>query len=88
MFKVTEFERNTMKPTGVTEQYSAEDIHEAARNVLYTKKLVNDKAFIGPSGRTVFCGSFCYAITEIVSVKQYLAEEYSEARQRGEYEGF
>lgn len=66
-FKATEFDTTTMQPTGRVEVYmveTAEPVEQAVKSCLYTRKLKDGRAFIGPSGRTVFAGNRCYSITK------------------------
>jgi hypothetical protein len=62
-YAATEFDRRTMKPTGHVEYYAADDIDAAVAKVLYTRRLSNGAAFIGPSGRCVYSSGLCYSVT-------------------------
>jgi hypothetical protein len=60
-FKATEFQNN--EATGRVEIYSAANFNEALGNLLYTRRLTNGNAFVGPTGRVVHAGSKCYTLT-------------------------
>lgn len=59
----TEFVRETMAPTGTTEIYTGDTIQDCVANCLYTRRLANKRAFIGPTGRVVYSHGFAYTIT-------------------------
>jgi hypothetical protein len=64
-FKATEFKVNdeAIEPTGRVEIYQAETPDEAVEHCLYTRKLANGNAFVGPSKRVVHDGATQWAIT-------------------------
>lgn len=62
-FKADEFDLTTMEPTGNQEIYLAESAEDAAKKCLYTRRLVNGHANIGPSKRVVYDGRRAWAIT-------------------------
>jgi hypothetical protein len=64
LFHVAEFNRNTCEHTGREETYQSPDIASAVQSVLYTRKLANGGAFIGPSGRVVYAGEFGYSVIQ------------------------
>ena len=55
-FTATEFDANTCEATGRTALYIAESIEKAVSNVLYTMRLENRNAKIGPTKRVVYDG--------------------------------
>lgn len=59
-FNATEFENN--EATGLVEVYTAPDFQRALAKLLYTRRLSNGNAFVGPSGRVVHSGSKCYTL--------------------------
>jgi hypothetical protein len=63
MFRAFEYDRQTMQATGRIEFYHASDIATAVANLLYSKRLSNGAAKIGPTGRAVYSGNFCYSVT-------------------------
>lgn len=65
IYKAIEFDKETCQTTGRQEFYNAKDIDEAVGQVLYTRQLGNGSAFIGPTGRVVYCGNLGYAVTTV-----------------------
>jgi hypothetical protein len=63
-FRAYEFEKDAMAMTGAVEHYTAETIDEAVQKLLYTKKLRDGDAFIGPSGRSVYTGNRAWSVVE------------------------
>lgn len=52
----------TCEPTGRVLHYSAETIDEAVASVLYTARLKNGKANVGPTGRVVYAGPTAFTV--------------------------
>ena len=63
IYRATEFDLNTMKQTGRTEHYLADGLTQAVNSCLYTHRLHNGNAKLGPAGLVVFCGGLAYSIT-------------------------
>ena len=61
-FLAKEFETESMRETGVVETYLADSATEAAQSLLYTKRLSNKNAVLGPTKRCVYVGSKCWAV--------------------------
>jgi hypothetical protein len=62
LFKASEY-NNDIEKTGNEEIYSAENIDEAVQKCLYTKRLRDASAFVGPSGRVVHTRHRSWAVT-------------------------
>jgi hypothetical protein len=69
-YQATEFNRATCEPTGRTETYFAGSLLAAVDSLLYTKRVSNGGAFIGPTGRCVYAGALSYAIVPVKSQKR------------------
>lgn len=50
-------------PTGVVETYLAASVEQAVESLLYTRRLSDGKAFIGPTGRAVYSMGALYVVT-------------------------
>lgn len=62
-FTAHEFDAN-MTPTGNCWFFQAGTLEEAVINCLYTCRLTYGRAFVGPTGRTVYGNGKAYAIVE------------------------
>ncbi len=62
-FKADEFDLATMTPTGSQEIYLAESAEDAAKKCLYTRRLRNGNASLGPSKRVVYDGRTAWTLT-------------------------
>lgn len=57
-----EFETETCRLTGRTEYYMAANRKDAVAKVLYSKRLHNGYARVGPTGRVVCDGRYSYVV--------------------------
>lgn len=64
VFKAVEFIADTVQETGNVEIYDAESREEAVDKCLYTKRLSDGNACIGPSGYVVRTQAFAWAIVQ------------------------
>lgn len=64
-FDAAQFDKDTLTMTGVHETYLANDLPEAVRKLLYTRKLSNGSAKLGPSGQVVYSGQFGWSIVPV-----------------------
>ena len=55
-YRATEYHTDDGEPTGRTETFQADSIHDAVAAVLYARQLKNAAAEVGPSGRVVHAG--------------------------------
>ena len=62
LFRATEF-NNDIEKTGNEEIFDADDVHKAVEKVLYTRRLKDGNAFVGPSGRVVHTVGKSWAVT-------------------------
>jgi len=62
-FTATEFIPSTCEPTGRIETYTAPTKPAAVASVLYTKKLSDGRAHLGPTGLVVYANGKGYVIT-------------------------
>jgi hypothetical protein len=49
--------------TGTEEVYLASDLNTAVGHLLYTRRLSNGRAYVGPTGRVVHVGGSSWAIS-------------------------
>lgn len=61
-FRVAQFNPTTCAHTGVVETYYATSPEVAVQRVLYTRRLADGRARVGPTGRVVYGGGFGYTV--------------------------
>ncbi len=62
-FIATEYVKNNYEPTGTTEIYQANTVQDAVLKCLYTRKLSNGNAKLGPSGRVIHSNNSLWTVT-------------------------
>ena len=63
-FKAVEFKSETVEETGRVEIYVAKDLKTAVQSCLYTKRLVDGRAYVGPTGAVVHVGKLSYSVVK------------------------
>lgn len=64
-YQAHEYDAQTMMPTGRVEHYMAVNHAQAVQNVLYTRRLKDGNAFVGPSGGVVYSQGKAYAVADL-----------------------
>ena len=62
-FVSSQVELKALEATGVVNHFQAATIDEAVAKQLYTSKLNDSEAFVGPTGRVVYEHDFAWAVT-------------------------
>ncbi len=62
IFEAHQFKSGSIEQTGVIETYDADDIVDAVQKLQYARGLEGIKTEVGPTGRCIYAGKYCWSI--------------------------